>query len=207
MAYIANTFFEVIVSNAARDKKQNVAGYFGTVSDGVLTGVDCSAGQLAVRNMLAPLEGYQGAKDYQGNTVSLSNGNTWYFTKATAGTVAGRPGDETGIYACDTHDVQNVGGYNLGANTLGLGIPAGERGNFYELHVGDQICIGAGNLTTAVSTNGYAKVSADGLFTPAASAPTDGSVYFILRKTKPVNEGTSYVGVGYVYEVARSVSA
>ena len=57
MAFTANTFFELVVSNSPRDEKQNVAGYYGTVSDGVLTGVDCSAGQLAVRNKLAPLEG------------------------------------------------------------------------------------------------------------------------------------------------------
>ena len=103
--------------------------------------------------------------------------------------------------------MQNVGGYNIGAKTLGLGIPAGERGNFTELRVGDQICVGSGNLTTAVSTNGYATVSAHGLLTPAASAPTDGSVYFILRRTKPINEGTSFFGTGYVYEVARSVAS
>ena len=128
-----------------------------------------------------------------------------------ADSYSGKPGDGTGIYALDVSDVQKatVGSnvYNIGAETLGIGLPAGERGSWRELRVGQVYKFGAGNLTTAISTNQYATVSADGLLTPAASAPTTGAIYFILRGTEPFNAGARYKGEGYLYEVARSVSA
>ena len=210
MAFIANTAFEFKVP---RDLPHEVlvSGKFGTLAGTTYTGVDASAGQLAVRSLQTENGAYASAKDYQGNAYTVTNPNDWIFTKATSGIVTGRPGDGTGIFALDVSDVQKatVGSnvYNIGAETLGIGLPAGERGSWRELRVGQVYKFGAGNLTTAISTNKYATVSSDGLLTPAASAPTTGAIYFILRGTEPFNAGSRYKGDGYLYEVARSVSA
>lgn len=205
MAYIDKTMFEVTVSNSLRNQTQNVPGKFGTGTGEGFVGADCSAGLLCVQNGLLPLAGYE--------EFGMVNGNSWYMNAATSGT-AGMLGDHTGIYACNTYDVSKVTNgdlsYNLGAKTLGLGIPAGERGDFTEIIVGEQYTFGAGNFSTApgagVST-GYATI-ANGLLVYSASAPAAGSgVYFQILRTKPVNEGTTYWGVGYVLKALRAANA
>ncbi|MBO5969536.1 MAG: hypothetical protein J6S14_13665 [Clostridia bacterium] len=210
MAFIANTAFEFKVPSDLPHEVL-VSGKFGTYSDSTYSGVDASAGQLAVRTAQTANGAYADAKDYQGNAYPFKNINDWIFTEATSGAVTGKPGDHTGLFALDVSDVQKttVGSnvYNVGAETLGIGLPAGERGSWRELRVGQMYKFGAGNLTTAISTNAYATVSSHGLLTPAASAPTDGSVYFILRGTEPFNAGSVYKGAGYIYECARSVAS
>lgn len=206
MAFIANTAFEVKVTNASRNNTQNVAGKFGTGTGADFAGADCSAGYLCIRNGLIPSEGYESVVN-AGGTPAILNGNTWYFNAAASGTVAGRTGDHTGIYACNSFDVNKVGSgnqiYNLGVNTLGLGTLAGERGTFTELIVGEQYKFGAGNFSTAVTTQGYATI-ANGQLVPSASAGTDGAVYVRILRTEPFNEGTSFAGTGYVVEVCRA---
>lgn len=188
MAKIANTRFEVYVSNSVRNGLQNITGKFGSFSGETFTGDDCAAGFLCVASKRLPLEGY--------GAYGLKNGNSWYMEKATGGSVDGYTGDHTGIYACNTYDVakatigDNV--VNFGGQTLGLHLPKDERGDFTELMVGEQYNFGAGNfstLPTNLTTTPYATVK-DGLLVATATKPTDGSVYAeILDISKRFIEG------------------
>lgn len=200
---MANYMFEVTVSNSVNNQIQNVAGKFGTGTGSSFAAAVCNAGTLCVRNGNLPNEGYE---DY-----GIVNGNSWYFNATTAGALpAGRTGDHTGIFAFNGYDVNKAtdaagNSYNVGANTLGLSLPAGMRGDFTELIVGEQYTWGADNFSAAVSTNKFFTVAANGEWAPAASAPTSGGVvYGELVRTKNVNEGTSYWGVGYVLEIKRA---
>lgn len=199
---MANYMFEVTVSNSLRDQTQNVPGKFGTGTGGSFTPAVCNAGTLCVKNGLIPMEGYE---DY-----NILNGNTWYFNATTADVIpAGMTGDHTGIYAFNNYDVNKATSgsnqWNLGANTLGLSLPAGNRGDFLELIVGEQYTWGADNFSTAVSTNKYATVGANGQWVPAAAAPTtSGVVYAEILRTKPINEGTDFWGDGYVLVIKRA---
>jgi len=189
MAFTANTAFEARIVNDRFDDLANIAGkYFVST-----TATDCSAGQLCIRDSLLDCEGFTGVK----------NENTWKMVKATNSTTAATP-----IYACDPHDWPLLGnGRNLwavGTETLGLGIPAGRYGSFRRVHF-DGVSVyrfGIGNLSAALSTNTYFTISADGLLTPAAAAPsTAGTPYFELRGTGNFTEGTS-ASFGYVDVVA-----
>lgn len=203
--YIDKTMFEVTVSNSLRNQTQNVAGKFGTGTGTGFTAQDCSAGILCVQNGLLPLEGYE--------SFNLLNGNSWYFNQAADGN-AGMLGDHTGIYACNNYDVNKVSSgdltYNLGAKTLGLGVPANERGDFTEIIIGEQYTFGAGNFSTAPGAGvatGYATI-VNGRLVYSAAVPAAGSgVYFQILRTKPVNEGTTYWGVGYVLKAMRAANA
>lgn len=210
MAYVANTMFEVTVSNSVNNQTQNIPGKFGTGTGAEFTGADCSAGWLCTKNGLIPSEGYESLAN------PILNGNTWYFNAASDGTSAttGTYGDHTGIYAFNSYDVaravstdgNNI--YNVGFNTLGLGLPADERGDFCEIIIGEQYTFGAGNFSTApTASNIYCTISA-GQLVAAAAAPTgDGTVYFEVLRTKPVNEGSSYWGTGYVLVAKRAAEA
>lgn len=210
MAFIANTHFAVKVSNASRNNTQNVAGKFGAGTGTNFVAADCSAGTLCVQNGLIPSEGYESVVN-AGGTPAILNGNTWYFNAATSGTVGGRNGDHTGIYACNSFDVNKVGSgnqmYNLGVNTLGLGTLAGERGTFTELIVGEQYEFGAGNFSaTPNNTQVYGKIT-NGKFIPYSAVPGDlaaGEVYIQILRTTTLTEGTSAAGTGYVCQVLRA---
>lgn len=205
MVTIANTMFEVTVSNSLRNQTQNVAGKFGTNTGASFVAADCSAGVLCVQNGLLPLEGYE--------SFNMLNGNSWFFNAASNGN-SGRLGDHTGIYACNTYDVNKVSNgdisYNLGMKTLGLGVPAGERGDFTEIIIGEQYTFGVGNFSTAPGsgvTSGYATISS-GMLVFSADAPAAGSgVYFKVLRVKPVNEGSTYWGLGYVLQACRAADA
>ena len=206
MASIANTAFEVSVSNSTRNETQNVPGYFGSGTGDNFTPDICAAGFLVTRSELTESEGYE--------TYSVLNGNTWRFVAAATGIVDGRPGDHTGIYAFNCYDVNSVaqGGnvWKVGANTLGLELPAGVRGDFTELIVGEQYTWGAGNfstLPTDLTTTIYATI-ANGRLVATSTAPTDGSVYLRIWRQKNFTIGTRNAGFGgYVCEVLRSVAA
>ena len=179
MAFIANTAFDARIVNDRFDDLANIAGkYFVST-----TATDCSAGQLCVRDSLLDCEGFSGVK----------NENTWKMVKATNSTTAGTP-----IYACDPHDwpLASVKGnlYAVGSETLGIGIPADRYGSFRRIHF-DGVSVyrfGVGNLSAALSTNTFFTISADGLLTPAASAPvTAGTPYFKLMGQGNFTEGTS----------------
>ena len=207
MAYTANTMFEVIVSNSVHNQTQNVPGMYGTYS-GSFAPADCDAGRLVVKNSLIPLRGYEDL------TPPILNGNTWYFVDAANGTSGGAYGDHTGIFAANTYDVNRVTGngvsYNLGVNTLGLGIPSDERGNFTELLVGEHYAFGSGNFTggtAPTSTNKYCTI-ANGLLTASSTVPAAGTgVYFEILYSKPVNEGVWLGQTGYVLVAKRTAEA
>ena len=178
MAFIDKTMFEVTVSNSVNNQTQNVPGKFGTGTGSEFATADCSAGFLCVRNGLIPSEGYEGV------TPAILNGNTWFFNAAVDGN-DGLSGDHTGIYAFNNYDVNKaVSGanqWNVGAKTLGLGLPAGNRGDFCEIIIGEQYTFGSGNF------------SSEGT-----------GVYFKILREKNVNEGTSFWGTGYVLQAARA---
>lgn len=210
MAFTANTAFEVKVSNGIYNGLQNVAGKFGSFSGSTFTPADISAGFLAVQNSLIPSEGYESVVDGSSNPLIL-NGNTWYMTAASSGIVAGYTGDHTGIYAANTYDVNKVISgdlqYNLGAKTLGLGIPAGNIGDFTELIVGEQYKFGAGDFASTPTVGQYVLVSSGKWSASQASAPTTGAIYGKVLRTEPFNEGASFWGTGYVVQILRSVAS
>lgn len=184
MAFIANTMFETKVTNAVFDETLNVAGkYQASAAD-----ADCSAGLLCVRASLLPNEGY----------TSIYNTNAYIFNAA-------EDTDITGIYACNPFQVQegssqrgNV--YKIGAETLGLGIPAGEVDTFTEIQFDNKSIyrFGAGNLSAAISTNTFFTVD-NGLLVPGASAPKAGTPYFKLVGSGVATEG-AYASMTY-YDV------
>lgn len=216
MAYIDKTMFEITVSNSVRNQTQNVAGKLVTVSGSDLIATDGSAGLLCTRYSLLPSEGYEALKHKDASTgvettYAINNGNTWNFVKAATGAVTGLSGDHTGIYAINNYDVNKATSgdnrWNLGANTLGLGLPAGERGTFTEIMINEQYTFGENNfstLPTDLSATPYATI-ADGLYVAAAAAPAAGSgLYFQILRLKNVNEANGYVGKGYVLLALRA---
>ena len=217
MAKIANTAFEVYVSNSKRNDTQNITGKFGSFSGSNFTGDVCSAGFLCVLNSRLPLEGYENPFALVSGAFEaadgLKNGNSWYLTQATNGVVTEATGDHTGIYAANTYDVNRVtdGGditVNLAGKTLGLAIPKDERGDFTELIVGEQYNFGAGNFSTAPSsTLKYAKI-VNGLWVAVAAAPTDGGIYAVVEDTtKRFTEGCYDAGQKITLRILRSVKA
>lgn len=185
MAFIANTMFETKVTNAVFDETLNVAGKYQASS----ADADCSAGLLCVRASALPNDGYSG----------LYNTNAYIFNAAAST-------DITGIYACNPFQVQegtsargNV--YKIGAETLGLGIPAGEIDTFTEIQFDNKSIyrFGIGNLSATISTNTYFTI-ANGLLVPAASAPAKaGTPYFKLVGSGVATEG-AYASMTY-YDV------
>lgn len=208
MASIANTAFEVCVSNITRNETQNIPGYFGAGVGTEFVADICPSGFLCVRSELTASEGYENI------TTPLLNGNTWRMVAATNGIVEGRTGDHTGIYAFNSYDTamakQGDNRWRLGANTLGLELPAGERGDFTELIVGEQYCFAAGNFSTAptdLTTTIYATIS-NGRLVAGSSAPTDGGIYLKIYRAKNFTVGTRNAPFnGYVCEVLRSVAS
>ena len=189
MAYIANTMFETKVTNAVFDETLNITGRYQASS----ADADCSAGLLCVRGDNLPNEGYNGI-----NNMSINNMNAYYMTAAAAT-------DLDNIFACNTFDIQtavtargNV--YKIGAETLGLGIPAGMNGTFSKIVFdGNKIYrFGVGNLSAAPSTNTYFTI-ANGLLVPAAAAPAAGTPYFKLVDSGVATEG-AYASMTY-YDV------
>lgn len=205
MAYTANTAFAAKVTNGVYNALQNVAGKFGSFADTTFTPADISAGFLAVQHSLIPAEGYAGL------SPAILNGNTWYFIAASSGIVDGFPGDHTGIYAANTYDVNKLGSgdfqFNLGQQTLGLGIPAGQTGTFTELLVGEQYLFGAGDFASAPTVGQYVTVSGGKWSASSGSAPTTGAIYGKVLRKVPLNEGATYVGDGYIVQILRSVAA
>ncbi len=186
MAFTANSMFEARVTNAVFDEIANVTGKYQSSG----TDADCSAGFLCVRGATRLAnEGY----------TSIYNDNAYIFGAAAAT-------DYDGIYACNPFQVEtgvsNRGNvYKIGAETLGLGIPAGEFDTFTKINF-DNASIyrfGAGNMSTTVSTNTFFTI-ANGLLVPAASAPaTEGTPYFKLVGTGTATEG-AYASMTY-YDV------
>lgn len=205
MAHIAQTMFEVSVSNITRNGTQNIPAYFGSVEGSTFTSEICPAGFLTVKHALTDSEGYTGIK----------NGNTWQMVKATNGLSGGMYGDHTGIYAFNSYGfpsatdaLGNV--YHVGASTFGLELPVGERGDFTELIVGEQYTFGKGNFSTLPTDLTYKYITiANGLLVASTSAPDAGTgVYLELLRTKPLTIGARDAGFsGYVCVVKRTAEA
>ena len=192
MAYIANTAFEVRVSNHEFDSVANITGKFLNGSDEPEI---CSAGFLCKRVALIDNEGYpQGTK----------NGNTWTMQAGAATDI---------LYAANPHNVNEVTDpvsgnvYKVNRETLGLPIPAGVEDTFTLIRAdGTHIYrFGVGNLTTALGTNGYLTCGTStnaGKLVPAAAAPEAGSgIYFQVLGSGNFTQG-AYAGFGYVDALA-----
>lgn len=188
MSKISNTRFEVYISNSKRNDLQNVTGLFGSFSGNTFTEDICSAGFLCKTAGRLPLEGYA--------EYGLKNGNSHYMIAADNGKVTGTIGNSTGIFACNTYNVNSLSDgditVNIPGKTLGLAVPAGQKTDFTEILVGESYNFGAGNfstLPTDLSATPYATIS-NGLLVASASAPTDGTVYFAIEDiTKRFTEG------------------
>lgn len=208
MAYIKNTAFEVYVTNSKRNDTQNITGKFGSFTGETFTPDDCSAGFLCTQHSLLPNSGYESAQSFNKESgkfeeaAGVKNGNSWYMIAAANGKATGFTGDHTGIYACNTYNVNRLGSddliINFAGKTLGLGIPADERGDFTELIVGEQYNWRAGNFTTLPTDSLPYATIANGMLTAVATAPTDGSVYFaVLKLDGRFTEGAYDAGAKY----------
>ena len=201
MAFIANTAFELKVTNHEFDSTANISGVYGQITDSFAP-LDCSAGLICQRRNLMQNEGYPDG---------VLNGNTWQMTmvKGVGALLGNGP-----FYACNPHNVNEVKDargnvYKIGSTTLGIGIPAGERDTFTRIDFlpGDRhYRFGIGNLTAELGENKYLTID-DGLLTPAAAAPaTAGTVYFKVLGTGNFTEG-AYNSFGYVDVEAHAVIA
>jgi len=186
MAAITNSAFELRVSNHMFDTTKNITGKFqnSTPADEL-----CAAGFIVVPGDELASEGY----------TSVDNENAYLMSAAGTATAEA-------LYACNTFNVQELtdafgNAYKVGSNTLGLPIPAGQRGTYTRLDEGDIARFGIGNFTTAISTNGYATLGTStnaGKWVPAASAPTTtGAWYLEIKGTGNFTQG-AYNGFGYV---------
>lgn len=194
MAYIANTTFEVKVSNAVFDETANITGTYQSSG----TGEICSAGFLCTRTSLLPNNGYTG----------IYNTNA-YIMGAAASTAV------DGIYAFNPYQVNQITDpttgmtYKVGQNTYGLPLPAGANGTFTKIDFTSGDCIyrfGSGNMSTTVGSNTYFTVAA-GLLVPDDSAPsTVGAIYFTLVATGTATVG-AYAGATYYDVMAHRVFA
>lgn len=210
MSFIANTMFESHVSNITRNGTQNVSGLFGTYSASTYSPLDCSAGFLCTPAALTPNSAYAGIQvnNASGTATNILNSNDWYFVQATNGSSALT--DHTGIYACNPYDVNKVisgsNSWNLGFETLGLGLPGGQRGNFTEIIIGEEYAFGKGNFSTAPTANMIYATISNGLLVATATLPTGGTgLYFEILRTEAVTEGTFDWGDKYILKAKKTL--
>ena len=193
MAFTANTAFEARITNGRFNDLANITGkYQSSAAD-----ADCDAGHLCVAVSLLDCEGFS----------SVKNENAWLMNDAVDTTTFDTP-----IYACNSYATPlapvKTNLYEVGNEFLGLGVPAGRYGTFTRIYFDGESSyrFGVGNLSTTLSTNGFATID-DGQLVPAASAPaTAGTPYFIVKGTGKFVEGTSE-SFGYVDVIATKVSA
>lgn len=187
-----NTAFELRVSNHIWDKQKNVTGLFKPDEEPAI----CYAGQLVTEEAQLPNEGYTG----------IANENAWFM---------GTPGyDPVGtVYACNTFNVNEIQDpvtgniYKVGTNTLGLPIPAGQRGTYTRIDEGDMMRFGIGNFSGTPTVGQYAIVGETGVLIPAGDAPnTMNALYFEVLGTGTFTQG-AYAAFGYVLVRAHRVHA
>ena len=177
MAFIEKTAFEARITNNDRENLSHIAGVYQAGE----ANADCSAGLLCVRKGQIPCEGFTG----------VYNENTWYMEAATTAVNA-----ESVIYACDTYDVQLLPGkggklFAVGAETLGLGVPAGRYGNFTRIDFDGQSVyrFGEGNVTLNKEGDKYFTINSGVLTSTTTKPVTDVALYFELRGTGKFTEG------------------
>lgn len=194
MAYIANTAFEIKVSNHEFDSIANITGkYQASNAD-----AEICPGFLATRASLVVNEGYDQVGP-AGSTVTLTNTNTWVMNDAVDSDTA-----QKGIYACNPFDVNMASDgqgnfWKVGANTLSIKVPAGYLTTWTKIEFNNNNVyrFGIGNLSTTLGSNTYFTID-DGLLVPGASAPaTAGVPYFELVRSGTFTEG-AYAAFDYV---------
>lgn len=194
MAYIANTAFEIKVSNHEFDSIANITGkYQASNAD-----AEICPGFLATRASLVVNEGYDQVGP-TGSTVTLTNTNTWVMNDAVDSDTA-----QKGIYACNPFDVNMASDgqgnfWKVGANTLSIKVPAGYLTTWTKIEFNNNNVyrFGIGNLSTTLGSNTYFTID-DGLLVPAASAPASAGVpYFELVRSGTFTEG-AYAAFDYV---------
>lgn len=188
---MANTAFELRVSNHMFDTTKNVTGLYQ--ASGV--NAECPAGLFVKETTRIPNEGYQ----------NVMNENAWVMNAAADGTGA--------IYACNTFDVQMITApdgnvYKVGKNTLGLPIPSGMRGTYTRIDEGDIFRIGVGNFASAPGEGAtIAQIGANGVLTAGSAAPnTAGTLYFEILESGNFTVG-AYSSFAYYLLRAKRVAA
>lgn len=194
MAYIANTAFEIKVSNHEFDSIANITGkYQASNAD-----AEICPGFLATRASLVVNEGYDQVGP-TGSTVTLTNTNTWVMNDAVDSDTA-----QKGIYACNPFDVNMASDgqgnfWKVGANTLSIKVPAGYLTTWTKIEFNNNNVyrFGIGNLSATLGSNTYFTID-DGLLVPGASAPASAGVpYFELVRSGTFTEG-AYAAFDYV---------
>lgn len=194
MAFIANTAFEIKVSNHEFDSIANITGkYQASNAD-----AEICPGFLATRASLVVNEGYDQVGP-TGSTVTLTNTNTWVMNDAVNSDTA-----QKGIYACNPFDVNMASDgqgnfWKVGANTLSIKVPAGYLTTWTKIEFNNNNVyrFGIGNLSTTLGSNTYFTID-DGLLVPGASAPASAGVpYFELVRSGTFTEG-AYAAFDYV---------
>lgn len=181
MAIYQNAGFEVKVSNHEFDSLATITGIF----EGNSGPEAVSAGVIAYRNELMDNEGYE--------AYGVKNTNSWKMTPANADAPADVP-----RYACDPGDVNMVQDpatgniYKVGANTLGMAVPAGYPCTWRRIYF-DNVCVyrfGVGLLTAELGSAKYVILGDDGRLTPSADMPSD-PAYFEVVREGTFTEGTT----------------
>lgn len=194
MAFIANTAFEIKVSNHEFDSIANITGkYQASNAD-----AEICPGFLATRASLVVNEGYDQVGP-TGSTVTLTNTNTWVMNDAVDSDTA-----QKGIYACNPFDVNMASDgqgnfWKVGANTLSIKVPAGYLTTWTKIEFNNNNVyrFGIGNLSATLGSNTYFTID-DGLLVPGASAPASAGVpYFELVRSGTFTEG-AYAAFDYV---------
>lgn len=194
MAFIANTAFEIKVSNHEFDSIANITGkYQASNAD-----AEICPGFLATRASLVVNEGYDQVGP-AGSTVTLTNTNTWVMNDAVDSDTA-----QKGIYACNPFDVNMASDgqgnfWKVGANTLSIKVPAGYLTTWTKIEFNNNNVyrFGIGNLSATLGSNTYFTID-DGLLVPGASAPASAGVpYFELVRSGTFTEG-AYAAFDYV---------
>ena len=194
MAYIANTAFEIKISNHEFDSIANITGkYQASNAD-----AEICPGFLATRASLVVNEGYDQVGP-TGSTVTLTNTNTWVMNDAVDSDTA-----QKGIYACNPFDVNMASDgqgnfWKVGANTLSIKVPAGYLTTWTKIEFNNNNVyrFGIGNLSATLGSNTYFTID-DGLLVPGASAPASAGVpYFELVRSGTFTEG-AYAAFDYV---------
>ena len=193
MAVIADTAAELRVSNHVWEKTKNVTGLYQDAANNDAPDT-CAAGYLVKPVGLMDNEGY----------ANIKNENAWIMNMADAADATGE------VYFCNTFGVQEITApdgniYKVGPNTLGLPIPAGERGTYTRIEHLDHIRFGVGNFASTPTVGKFATID-DGLLKPANAAPTTtGELYFEVVGTGTFTTG-AYAGFAYYDVIAHRMN-
>lgn len=172
------------VTNGEHDNTQNITGLFGVISTGTFTEAACPSGTLC--KQASSLSGMDNRIKSEGyGAAGIYNENSWKMVAADDGAVSGLTGDATGIYACNTYNVNQASDgnvvFNFAGKTLGLTVPAGERSDFTQIKINELYLFGYLNTSysgtpdtgAAVDSNfapGTVFYITDGKLTPTAGA-------------------------------------